>query len=281
MGYIYTLTSGTIVLTAVNGVFSNVAPGTYSLVANNGTCKSVGTSIMVPSAPLSCVAQGCTLGYWKNHTDRWACYYTTTPYGSVFTSAPAELKSLTLLQVLNMGGGGIYNLGRQSVAALLSICNTAVAYNNEYPTTQSLIMAVNAAFDSHSAGIISSLGSKLDGYNNAGCPLGGTRATTAETSPSSSNSSSLVAVSSTKYLSIYPNPFSANATLTFRLESDQAYSLNIYDVQGRLVRRVSDGKASAFRTYQFEVGGGLEEGIYLVRLASGNHSESIRIAVQK
>jgi hypothetical protein len=47
--------------------------------------------------------------------------------GDVLKNAPSNLVNLTLLQALN-GGGGIYNLARQAVAALLNTCSDEVDY---------------------------------------------------------------------------------------------------------------------------------------------------------
>jgi hypothetical protein len=77
--------------------------------------------------------EGCTLGYWKNHTDRWCSTYSPTMlFGSVFVNAPSNLANLTLLQALNLGGGGIFNLARQGVAALLNTCSDEVHYSTPY-----------------------------------------------------------------------------------------------------------------------------------------------------
>ena len=129
-----------------------------------------------------CMQEGCTLGYWKNHTDRWCDEYETCTtyaeafYNGAYEDAPAELRDLTLLEVLNLGGGGIYNLGRQSVAALLNTCSSGMDdIDFYYSNVTDLINDVRMAIANGEAG---SFASQLDMWNQEGCPLGGSRATT-------------------------------------------------------------------------------------------------------
>ena len=79
-----------------------------------------------------------------------------------------------------MGNKAGENLARQSVAALLNICSGDVGYSSEFSTIQALKNYVNAAFTSKD---VNTAGSHLDFLNNAGCPLSGTKATTASTCP--------------------------------------------------------------------------------------------------
>src|SRR3954465_8083321 len=83
--------------------------------------------------------QGCTPGYWKNHTEAWADtpYSPTDTVGSVFT-LPASLSSLsgeTLLAALDGTGGDGSTLEgaaaillRAAVAGLLNATDANVDY---------------------------------------------------------------------------------------------------------------------------------------------------------
>ncbi|GAB2533771.1 hypothetical protein GCM10027189_13460 [Rufibacter soli] len=260
------------------------AIGTYTLRITNPSngCSIDVTAVVTPAVNCNPV-QGCTLGYWKNHVDRWCDTYSTAlhpdlTYGDVFASAPAELENLTLLQVLNLGGGGIYNLGRQSVAALLNICSSEVNYTSAYPTTASLINAVNAAFASGSKTRIANLGTLLDTYNNAGCPLGGSPATTSATSSSSSSS----LYSNENSLRLHPNPFSDKTTIEFTSEQGGTYELVLYDMSGRLVKKVSSGLAEAGKPYSITIRSAmLKEGMYLARLRVGNVTRSVKVILKR
>ena len=113
--------------------------------------------------------QGCTPGYWKQtqHFDSWAVYTQTDKYDSVFgvTAFPV---SLTLLQALQQGGGGINALGRHSTAALLN----AVSPNVNYPISSSDVIAMTkAALDSGNATLIQQTKNQLESYNSLGCPI--------------------------------------------------------------------------------------------------------------
>lgn len=119
--------------------------------------------------------QGCTPGYWKNHTGSW----TSTPYrphllvSGVFSPVPSALANWTLLQALD-GGGGPGTLGaakillRAAVAALLNASSSGVDYAL---TPTQVISQVNAALASNNRDTMLALATRLDGYNNRGCPL--------------------------------------------------------------------------------------------------------------
>lgn len=121
--------------------------------------------------------EGCTPGYWKNHTDSWAGtgYTPGQTVGSVFSGASAfpSLASQTLLQALQ-GGGGPGTLGaakillRAATAALLNAAHSGVDYTR---TTAEILADVNSALTSNSRDTMLTLASELDGDNNLGCPL--------------------------------------------------------------------------------------------------------------
>ncbi|MBF9253532.1 T9SS type A sorting domain-containing protein [Pontibacter sp. 172403-2] len=217
-------------------------------------------------------SEGCTLGYWKNHTDRWCSnYQTSTRFGSVFTAAPSDLKNLTLLQALNLGGGGKYNLARQGVAALLNACSGEVA--SPY-TTNDVKTIVNNAF--RNSGTIGQVASDLDEANNLGCPLGGTKAT------KTSHAMQGVGVLQSEQLSAYPTPFTDKATIEFTLTNAGSYTINLYDMKGSLVKQLKAGTAKAGEVNQVEVdGSSLVEGLYLAKLVSGSETKTIKLLLSK
>jgi hypothetical protein len=132
-----------------------------------------------PPPPPSTITgtEGCTPGYWKNHTGSWTAtgYSPGRSTASVFSAASAypSLAGKTLLQSLQ-GGGGPGTLGgatillRAAVAALLNASDSAV----DYPLTQAQVISqVNSALASNDRDTMLSLASTLDGDNNLGCPL--------------------------------------------------------------------------------------------------------------
>jgi hypothetical protein len=118
--------------------------------------------------------QGCSHGYWKNHTDAWQVLSPNTTVGNIFAGANAYgLGNATLLQALSFNGGSTLAeaaqiLLRQAVAAVVNADHLAV----EYPRTfDEIVFDVNAALDSGNRSSILSLAAALDGDNNLGCPL--------------------------------------------------------------------------------------------------------------
>lgn len=237
------------------------------------------------------------MGYWKNHTNRWSgcldannlpLYTPATLYNAVFTSAPIELDNLTLLDALNLGGGGIYNLARQSVAALLNICHEDVNYTAY--TTAGLISAVNTAYANNTVAnpTAGSLATDLDLLNNKGCPLGGSPATRPAVSTSASSGASPLAsrtsgtLAISKPLTIHPNPVSAKATIEFVLANAQHYSLQIFDGKGRVVARVAAGIAEPGKHYSFQFSNStLPEGLYMVRLITDKSTQITRMIMSR
>ena len=116
--------------------------------------------------------EGCTPGYWKNHTESWDVYTPDTTLGSVFSNA-GSLSSDTLLEALDFGGGSTLEeaemiLLRAATAALLNSVDTDV----DYPwRTARVIRLVDRALASDDRDTVLSLARRLDRLNNLGCPL--------------------------------------------------------------------------------------------------------------
>lgn len=117
--------------------------------------------------------EGCTPGYWKNHTQSWEEYAPGQRVSSVFTSyAGTE----TLLQALQGGGGSGLDgarkiLLRAAVAAVLNAAHDSL----EYPWQRwsnglrgaPLIASVNNALASNNRDTMLALATRLDNDNNA------------------------------------------------------------------------------------------------------------------
>lgn len=70
----------------------------------------------------------------------------------------------------------------------------------------------------------------------------------------------------------YPNPFNPETTIAFTLASTGHTHLEVYDITGRLVARLIDGRREAGQHTAVFNGAGLSSGIYLYRLiAEGKH----------
>lgn len=132
------------------------------------------------------VDEGCSPGFWKNHTNAWdpsgfSPGQTVASAGFVLPatfgdgSSGSSLANASLLQALSFQGGKTLNgaaqiLLRASVAALLNAAHPDV----NYPRNAAAILSdVNAAIDSNHRQTMLNLAAALDADNNLGCPLGG------------------------------------------------------------------------------------------------------------
>lgn len=159
--------------TAVAGQYSNV--GTVTAKA----ADSPDLTASDPSHYYGTVVgnQGCTPGYWKNHTDSWppTGYSPNQAVLTMFSEAwryPTQGHS-TLLQALGFGGGqGVEGaaeiLLRAAVAAVLNASHPGVAYPR---VAGDVIADVNAALVSGNRDSMLTLAAALDADNNRGCPL--------------------------------------------------------------------------------------------------------------
>jgi hypothetical protein len=159
--------------TAVAGQYSNVGTATGEPAGGSAVTASD------PSHYKGWIAgnQGCTPGYWKNHTDSWPptgyspSQMVKTVFASVQTFYPT-LDNATLWQALGFAGGpggegAAEILLRAAVAALLNASHPDIAY----PRMEASVIADtnNALLQNRDAML--ALAAALDADNNRGCPL--------------------------------------------------------------------------------------------------------------
>ena len=125
--------------------------------------------------------EGCTPGYWKNHTDSW--WETPTEQiapGTTLAQAQFTPKhhpaSDTLLAALNYKGGpglagaeGI--LLRAASAAWLNAAHEDLDYPYRRWGAGGILQLVNDAIASDNRATMINLAAQLDKANNLGCPL--------------------------------------------------------------------------------------------------------------
>ena len=79
----------------------------------------------------------------------------------------------------------------------------------------------------------------------------------------------------------YPNPARQTATIRVALPEARAVTLTVYDVQGRVVKRLTDGTLSAgFHDVALDVSG-LTSGVYVYRLTAGDFTAAKQLVVVK
>jgi hypothetical protein len=123
--------------------------------------------------------EGCTPGYWKNHTDNWQEYTVDSKIGNNWDLPPslASFANETFLQALDGGGGpGITGaatiLFRASVAAYLNAAHEGVGYPyRRFTDPFNMKLQINNALASEDRDTMLALATTLDNANNLGCPL--------------------------------------------------------------------------------------------------------------
>ena len=116
--------------------------------------------------------QGCTPGYWKNHTDSWVTYTPDQTVDSVFTGADPSLGSATLLDALNFKGGP-HLVGKEEIllrAGVAGLLNTTAGIDYGVKPAN-MIKAVNTALASGKLARIIRIATRIDTRNNLTCPL--------------------------------------------------------------------------------------------------------------
>jgi hypothetical protein len=126
--------------------------------------------------------EGCTPGYWKNHTDNWQEAKPTTLFSNKYSAGTSGvLVGLTFKDTLQGGGGpGVAGaeliLARAATAAYLNAAHEGVGYpwRRAAPGLDGrppLVDTVNAALASGDRATMLDLAAWLDADNNLGCPL--------------------------------------------------------------------------------------------------------------
>lgn len=125
--------------------------------------------------------EGCTPGYWKNHSDAWlpTGYAQEMLVGAVWSEANTAFPDLadnTLSDALRFHGGR----GSAGAARILLRAATASLLNSAHPDVDfsyaenDVIDDVNAALATQDRMTILAVATQLDDENNSGCPLGNT-----------------------------------------------------------------------------------------------------------
>lgn len=107
--------------------------------------------------------QGCTPGFWKNHTSVWSGFSPSDKFNDVF--GVSFNSSLTLEGALRLEGGGFNALARHAAAALLNAAHDDVGYGL---TESEIVALVQQAFGTSNPEPVKN---QLDELNNAGCSI--------------------------------------------------------------------------------------------------------------
>lgn len=244
----------------------------------------------VPCVPTETLGdEGCTPGYWKQeqHFGNWAPSIPTgtnaTKFFDVFTvcdqfnncsyqGLPADL---TLLEALNLNGGDFYALARHAASAYLNSTNDDVDFGL---SKNDIIVGVVNAFKTGNLDIKAT----LEQANEKNCPLARSLETTITSSSTLAAEEQGLATPNKQqkiYLTAFLNPSSNIAVVNFRLNKTENYTVNLYDIQGRMVRQLKTGTAKAGELNQVNVEGKAGSGLYLVKLATKSASKTIKLVL--
>jgi hypothetical protein len=75
-------------------------------------------------------------------------------------------------------------------------------------------------------------------------------------------------------ISAFPNPFNSSTTINYSLPTPGRYAIEVIDIQGRFVTRLSDGWREAGSYREVLNGGGFASGQYMLKL-NGGANESL------
>ena len=84
----------------------------------------------------------------------------------------------------------------------------------------------------------------------------------------------------------YPNPFNPATTIRFTLGEAVRVRLRIYDVSGRFVRELTDGRRGAGQHSETwdgmdQAGRGVSSGVYFYRLEAGSFIETKKMVLAR
>jgi len=147
-----------------------------------GVVAAIAAGALIPTMAANATnigEQGCTPGYWKNHTSSWEEYTTASTIGNNWTLPPqlAGFKHETFLEALQGGGGPGLNgaatiLFRAAVAAYLNAASEGVGYPyRRFTDPFNMKLQINNALASLDRDTMLDLAKVLDDANNLGCPL--------------------------------------------------------------------------------------------------------------
>ncbi|MCI0331218.1 MAG: T9SS type A sorting domain-containing protein, partial [candidate division Zixibacteria bacterium] len=225
-------------------------------------------------------AEGCTPGFWKNHTSLWdeasdavsdcvaeaiaveAAANPTEPWagdgttGSSFRTTfgltVVEMQdvalnpNLTLLQAINLGGGDFAKLARHGVAGLLSSCQV----NYSFSSADVLQMVHDAIV----SGLAEPTAQQLADANNLdhtfcetghlpAAPIAAPVEKGSTVAPAKAAAGSLPTEFALR--GSYPNPFNASTRINFALPQAGHVRMVIYNILGQPVRTLVEGEMPA------------------------------------
>lgn len=273
--------SGEMTSYALPKTYTGLSAGNYTFTITDANgCTDVVNVTVGKETCETTGNEGCTPGYWKNHTNSWAPsgLSPNQTAGSVFTfnGLFPTLSSQSLLATLNGSGGsgaigGARILLRAAVAALLNAAHPSVDYTL---TQASIISQVNAALATNNKDAMTKLATTLDGYNNKGCPI---NAHGVETSSRMLNGlETAQPIDKAFAVSGYPNPTRNNFNLQINGLLNEKVTVRVVDMTGRLVEQRTNLAANQV----ISIGANYGTGVYNIEVIQGDKKQQLRLLKQ-
>lgn len=108
--------------------------------------------------------EGCTPGYWKNHTGNWVGFSTGDDFDTVF-GVDLFNPDIDLETAVNLPGNSLNAFARHATAALLNAAHPQVSYDH---TVAEVIQKVQDAVANNT---VEATKDEFDDLNNQGSPL--------------------------------------------------------------------------------------------------------------
>lgn len=77
-------------------------------------------------------------------------------------------------------------------------------------------------------------------------------------------------------ISVYPNPFNGNATIAYNLNTDVKVTMALYDMMGRKILTLADGKLLQAGMHTFYVNT-ISAGVYILKIQEGSNTYSTKL----
>ena len=253
---------------------TGLSAGSYTIYIRDFKGCTDSETVIV-AGPGNCIVdQGCTPGYWKNHTDAWAATVPPNGYSQPDINTDFFLYfgisntrgiektmdsdgngSLTFLEAISAeiktsdNNGWFAELARHAVAALLNATHPGVGYAMSplsiIELTADTFNDPENLYGNGKKGQIAAnteakrVATILKGYNELYCPLGNENdglGSIAETNKQV-ETVELTAISDFK---IYPVPFSDVINIGYEFDYVSDVSIQIFDMRGQLLRTYRD-----------------------------------------
>ena len=225
------------------------------------------------------------INYWTNNLSQWS--FSTVPMKLGTKHYYTKNQTLALLNTPVNGDASIV-LGKALVATKLNIAQGSqlspivLTYNAAMNAIGDKRLPYNdpVSFSSPTGVQMLALAATLDSYNSGG--LNTTPCSGYPSAITKANVMNEVDRTSLLYsLSVFPNPSSGNAAISFSLEQTEKVSINVFEMSGRLVKSLSD---KVFEKGEHRINWNAENitaGIYFVKMQTAGFSETKKLVVVK